>query len=184
MAELVKCKSCGFVMESGKLKDKCPACGVPSKMFEPYIDPVSEKRRMLLGFHIHPILVHFPQAFAFTLFVLSLTGLFLSGELKQNIIVTVIVMTVILPVVVLLSFLSGLFDGKTRFRKLNTPFLTRKIFIGSAFLLISIVMNVIIFTCPAPSCLVWYVIASAAAAGCSFPLGIIGTWLTEAKFNG
>lgn len=41
MEELVRCKSCGFIMEKGKLKDKCPACGVAAKMFEPYIEKVS-----------------------------------------------------------------------------------------------------------------------------------------------
>ena len=184
MAGLVRRKSRGYVMAAGNVKDKCPACGVPSKMFEPFVDPVSEKRRMILGLHIHPILVHFPQAFAFGLFALSAAALFTSDPLKQYLTTTIIVMTVLLPVVVLLAFLSGLLDGTTRLRKLKSPFLVTKITMVSAFLVLSVVMNVIIFTCPAPSCLVWYVIAAAAATCCSIPPGIIGTRLVEAIFPG
>ena len=86
MAELVKCKSCGYVMEAGKLHDSCPACGVPAKMFEPFTDPVSSKRRSILALHIHPVLVHFPQAFAFFLFALSAASLALKGPARDSVI--------------------------------------------------------------------------------------------------
>ena len=32
MTKMVRCKSCGYLMPEGKLKDKCPACGVPAKV--------------------------------------------------------------------------------------------------------------------------------------------------------
>ncbi|MGD0566025.1 MAG: rubredoxin-like domain-containing protein [Candidatus Goldiibacteriota bacterium] len=186
MAELVKCKSCGFVMEAGKLHDKCPACGVPAKMFEPFIDPVSEKRRMLLGFHIHPILVHFPQAFAFLLFLLACATFFLAGPLKDALITTIRIVSAILPAVVLIALLSGLLDGKIRFRRYNTPFLITKITAGSLFLLTSIIICVLALKCPLETghCMAIYTALTVISVCCSVPLGIIGTWLIEAKFPG
>ena len=43
MANLIRCKACGYVTREGKIKDVCPACGVPAKMFEPYTDPYRKK---------------------------------------------------------------------------------------------------------------------------------------------
>ena len=76
MGQLVICKACGFIMLEEKLGDVCPACGVLKKMFEPHNDRVSEKRRKVLEMHIHPIMVHFSQAFAFSVFLLAIGMLF------------------------------------------------------------------------------------------------------------
>ena len=59
MANLIRCKACGYVTCEGKIKDVCPACGVPAKMFEPYTDPVSEKRRRFLASIFIPLLCIF-----------------------------------------------------------------------------------------------------------------------------
>ncbi len=61
MAELVRCKACGDVAVSDKIKEVCPACGVPAKMFAPFNSPISLKRRRILDLHTHPVMVHFPQ---------------------------------------------------------------------------------------------------------------------------
>lgn len=130
MANLIRCKACGYVTCEGKIKDVCPACGVPAKMFEPYTDPVSQKRRLILGLHIHPIMVHFPQAFTVTLFILAVLSYVTPPAIKESLIVSIKVISFFLPYFIILSLLTGLFDGKIRFRKLTTPFLKRKIVIG------------------------------------------------------
>ena len=84
MANLIRCKACGFVTDQGKIKDVCPACGVPAKMFEPYTHPVSLKRRRILDLHTHPVMVHFPQAFALTLFLLSFCAFFVPQALLET----------------------------------------------------------------------------------------------------
>lgn len=186
MATLIRCKACGYITYEGKVKSICPACGVPAKMFEPYADPVSEKRRNLLGMHIHPIIVHFPQAFAFSLFILTVLSFFVSPDIKVAFIYTIQVISFFLPFVVLLSLLSGLLDGRTRFKRLTTPFLKTKIIIGVAFFIISIILSVVALNMQVAktSALELLAILTFIAAGCSFPLGIIGSKLTEAKFPG
>ncbi len=63
MAQL-KCKACGYIIDEKKLGDVCPACGVPRKAFEPWTDDMSPRRRVLLTLNLHPIALHFPQAFS------------------------------------------------------------------------------------------------------------------------
>src|SRR5512133_2306047 len=127
MANLIKCKACGYVTKEGTVKDVCPACGVPAKMFEPYTDPVSEKRRRIIDLHSHPVIVHFPQAFALTLFILAVLLFIAPSQIKDALFYTMKVISFFLPFFIVLSFLTGLLDGKTRFRKISTPFLKKKI---------------------------------------------------------
>jgi hypothetical protein len=63
MKELVRCKPCGYVMEAGKLKDVCPACGMPAKAFEPYRERVAINRLFVLSLDLHPIVIHMSQTF-------------------------------------------------------------------------------------------------------------------------
>ncbi|MCI0523539.1 MAG: hypothetical protein L0Y37_07800, partial [Bacteroidales bacterium] len=63
MKELVRCKPCGYVMEAGKLKDVCPACGMPAKAFEPYRERVALNRLFVLSLDMHPIAIHLSQTF-------------------------------------------------------------------------------------------------------------------------
>ena len=146
MANLIRCKACGYVTREGKIKDICPACGVPAKMFEPYTDPVSEKRRLILDLHIHPIMVHFPQAFAITLFLLAVLSYFAPPAIKGMLFNSIQVISFLLPYFVVLSLLTGLFDGKIRFRKVTTPFLKKKIIIGLIFLITSIALAFVAFS--------------------------------------
>jgi hypothetical protein len=186
MVNLIRCKACGYITEEGKVKDVCPACGVPAKMFESYTDPVSEKRRQLLGLHIHPIIVHFPQAFASSLFVLAILSFFVNPYIKVAFIYTIQVVSFFLPLVVLLSLLTGLLDAHTRFKRLNTPFLKMKIIIGLIFFIVSVILATVALTMPlaTTSAMEFLTILTVIATGCSFPLGIIGSKLIGAKFPG
>ena len=186
MANLIRCKACGYVTCEGKIKDVCPACGVPAKMFEPYADPVSEKRRMILGLHIHPIMVHFPQAFAITLFLLAVSSYFATVKIKWILFDAIIVISALLPYFVILALLTGLFDGKIRFRKLTTPFLKRKFIIGLLFLIISIALAFVAFAgeFPASPLREYFTLLTIIAVACGAGLGLIGGHLMEAKFPG
>jgi len=186
MANLIRCKACGYVTKEGKIKDVCPACGVPAKMFEPYADPVSEKRRQLLGLHIHPIMVHFPQAFAITLFLLMVFSYFASIKIKWILFDAIIVISFLLPCSVILAFLTGLFDGKIRFRKLTSPFLKRKIIIGLFFLIISISLAYLAFSegLSASPLHEYFILLTIIAVACGTGLGLLGVKMLEAKFPG
>lgn len=134
----VRCKSCGFVMEEHRLGEVCPACGVKKIMFAPDTEKISDKRRRLLELHIHPVMVHFPQAFTVTMFVMAALTLLLRGRLGEQTVQAMTVLALVQPFVVIGAFLTGLIDGKTRFRKVTTPMLRIKIVMGTALFMLSV----------------------------------------------
>ncbi len=79
MAELLRCKSCGYIVEAGRVGEVCPACGVPRKMMEPWKDPLSQRRRFLLGLDLHPIVDHFSVSFSACAVVVALFLLLFPG---------------------------------------------------------------------------------------------------------
>jgi ribosomal protein L37E len=186
MANLIRCKACGYVTCEGKIKDVCPACGVPAKMFEPYTDPVSQKRRLILVLHIHPIIVHFPQSFVFTLFVLAVLSLVAPPQINEGLHCTIQVLSSALPFSLILAFLTGLVDGKTRFRRVTTPFLKKKIIFGLSFMFTSILIATAAFTLPLSSVSVMalFTMLTIIAVGFSIALGLIGDELLDAKLPG
>ena len=186
MPDLVRCKACGYVTAQGNVKDVCPACGVPAKMFEPYTHPVSLKRRRILDLHTHPIVLHFPQAFALTLVPLSLFAFFVPVALKQVLSSTMQVLSFLLPFSVVATIATGLLDGKIRFRKVTTPLLKKKIFLSIVFLIVSIALPALalsgkLLTSPV---LTIYFLLTVAASLCGVLLGLIGGRLLDAKFPG
>jgi len=186
MANLIRCKSCGYVTEEGKVHDVCPACGVPAKMFEPYADPVSPDRRMLLKLDIHPIMVHFAVAFTASLLILHIASIFIRGGLLDNIYSTVKLLALFLPLTVILSFLGGLFDGKIRFRKIMTPLLKTKILLSSLFFILSAAVLILLVKFGV-ACLMTPGLLTAVlivTLGVVIKLALIGTSLLEAKFPG
>jgi hypothetical protein len=186
MPEMVICKSCGFIIEKGKVKDKCPACGVSAKMFLPHDERISPRRKMLLSLDIHPVMVHFPQAFTAMLLLLSLTGLAVHGPLRPLLEATIRTLGVLLPFTLALSLFSGLFDGKIRFRKVKTPLLIRKMILGAVFLILGCSVALCVLLLPATTPLYFAVVAAIAlpALGCATILGLIGTSLLNARFPG
>ena len=186
MAKLIRCKACGYVTKEGKIKDICPACGVPATMFEPYTDPVSEKRRIILGLHIHPIMVHFPQAFAITLFLLAVLSYLAPLVIKEMLFDSIQVISFLLPFFVVLSLITGLFDGKIRFRKVTTPLLKKKIILGLIFLITSIALAFVAFSgqLPASPFREYFTLLTIIAVACGAGLGLLGGHLMEAKLPG
>ena len=131
MAKLVRCKVCGYVMPEGRLKDKCPACGVAAKAFEPWEDPLSEERRRALALDLHPIAVHFPTAFAVSLIVIFVVGLAFTRQGRGAVPVRRPALDLFLPLVVIVSFLLGVKDGIVRFRSVGrSEILKKKVLFG------------------------------------------------------
>ncbi len=142
MAQL-KCKACGYVIDEKKLGDVCPACGVPKKAFEPWTDDMSPRRRTLLGLNLHPIALHFPQAFSAMIPVFILAGLVLPLPFGLEVSQAVRLLSVMVFPFALAAFASGIIDGMTRFKRLDTPVLVRKIVLGLIFLAASFSLSLL-----------------------------------------
>ncbi len=185
MRNEVYCKACGYIMREEKLGEVCPACGVPKTAFEPYKEKLSKKRRFILDLHIHPITVHFPQAFAGILPVLIIGGILLTCKFGDMLISTATVLIYLLPLTVLPSIAAGLIDGKTRFKSLTTIALKRKIITGSLLLVLSILMAVYTFTQHITMSSYPLILAmSIACILCQVILGQIGNKLMDSKLPG
>lgn len=127
MKELVRCKACGYVMEAGKLKDVCPACGLSSKVFEPYRERVALNRLFILSLDLHPIAIHLSQTFVFLIpALLIFTKLFpgVHPEIFRN---TYIFSLYAFPPTLVVAVGTGVLDGLFRFKTLTPPLLKRKI---------------------------------------------------------
>ena len=186
MAELMRCKSCGYVTELARLGEVCPACGVPRKMMEPWKDPVSEKRRMFLWLDIHPIVDHFSVSFAASAFVLSLVALILPDFYPETLTDILRGCLGVLPLAVIASFVTGIFDARVRFRRSTTPDLSRKKLYGLALFLFSLTAAAIVFVVGpyAPWARVVDAIVLSAGVVCAVRLGRIGQGLLQAIFPG
>jgi hypothetical protein len=160
--------------------------GVPAKIFEPYQDPVTEKRRRILKLHLHPIIVPFPQSFAFTLFVLAVLSFVVSPQINGFLTCTMQVLSSALPFFIILTLLTGLLDGKTRFRRVTTLFLKKKIILGLSFLFSSILIAFVALVLRPSSvpAMALFTLLTIVAVGISIALGLIGDELIEAKFPG
>ena len=184
-SEQVVCKSCGYVMGKNQLKDKCPACGVAAKMFEPYVERLSFFRRVVLFLDIHPVFVHFPQAFTFTILLLLALCLTLSGSLRDMLLATLKTLSFCLPFTVAATIAAGLFDGKIRFRKVTTPILIKKIYIGSSFFILSFVNLCVVSLMPVSKVvLAGSLVLVFLCFLCTLVLGLLGAKLMNSRFPG
>jgi uncharacterized protein (DUF983 family) len=187
MKKLVRCKACGYIMLESKLKDRCPACGVPSQMFEPYADPMSEPRRRVLDFDLHPIAVHFPTSFAVAILVFSIASIFFRGPVQELLISATKVLALFLPLVVIIALAAGIVDGRIRFRGLRkSQILKKKVRCAALFLIFSIGLaltlwlgglGTILFNSIA-------VVLAAANVGCTVVLALLGMQILNAAFPG
>ena len=144
MSELVRCRPCGYVMEADKLGDVCPACGMPRKVFEPYRERVSNNRLMILNLDLHPIAIHFSQAFVGAIPLLFLFTALFPGFYHQELTIVNKVMIIALPFTMILAFSSGMIDGYTRFKTFNTPLLVRKLILSGVITILSGIASAIV----------------------------------------
>jgi rubredoxin len=181
MGRLVRCRVCGLIIDESKLKDKCPACGFPRTVFEPYEEKMSIKRKKLLNLDLHPILVHFPEAFSTIIFLLTLFTLIAPALYRDQILGTILILSFLLPFFTVLAIFSGIIDGKTRFKKLKTILLIRKIIIGTIFLILAILLILTGISYGIVEIkLVFMLLLSLGCLICGTLLGLIGKTLNNA----
>jgi hypothetical protein len=180
----LRCKACGLIIDEKSIKDKCPACGVLKSAFEPYQSRVSEKREAFLKLHIHPIIVHLPQGLV-VFFILLLAGWILLPDgffLKNEVLSSLKITGFALPFVSIAGFISGLIDGKIRFKKLGTTYLIKKIIIGTLLILSVIIMDILFITGLISTILI--IFFGLFFITCSALLGKIGGMLIHAVMGG
>ena len=174
-------------MKEGKLKDRCPACGAPKTAFEPYTDPMAERRRKILNLHLHPIAVHFPTTFAVASFVFLLATLFFSEPGRTLLVSTTRILVLFIPLLVIVTFLAGLVDGRIRFRKItNSQILKRKILYAVLLFFVSLALALIIWIFGFNSLVTTLIsiLLGAIAVFLSYLLGLMGMSITGAAFPG
>jgi len=186
MKQYVRCKACGYIMEADKLGQFCPACGVSAKVFEPYEEKISEKRKRILDLHIHPIIVHLPQGMAPLIVVLAAALAVLGeGSLRSILLDATRVLAVLLPLSTLLAIGSGILDGKTRFKKLTTQILVRKMVTGALFFALSLAAGVLaLFTPLAAAALGAFAVLELLSLVAAVLLGHWGFGLINARMPG
>jgi hypothetical protein len=186
MAELLRCKACGYVVDARRVKDVCPACGVQRKAMEGWRDPVGRGRRLLLSLDVHPIILHFALAFACCSFLLALTGLSAPALYPQTVAGLLVIFLGVQPVAVLAAFASGLMDARARFKRVGTPALIRKVVLGAVFFLLSAAAAVLTFVLGPDGAGVRAADAFllGGAVACAALLGRIGTGLLSAILPG
>ncbi len=179
MAKLVRCKVCGYVMPEGRLKDKCPACGVAAKAFEPWEDPLSENRRRALALDLHPIAVHFPTAFVVSLMVSFLVGLAFPGRGAAGLFLCAgRLLSLFLPLLVAAAFLLGVKDGIVRFRSVKrSEILKKKVLFGLLYFAFALAVPLVVWLwgVDAAAPLAVALVLSAAGLACNVVLSLLGT---------
>jgi rubredoxin len=179
--ELVRCRPCGYVMKESELGDVCPACGLPRNVFEPYREKVSANRLFILALDIHPIAIHLSQTFvALTPVLIIFHYIF---PLFQEIIVHSVINFSIfmLPLSLVVSTISGVVDGITRFKTIKTPMLKAKIVFSLLILALSIIQ---LFTTTYDVYNWFTLLISLAIFACAVKLGLLGKRLLDVILPG
>ena len=183
--ELVRCRPCGYVMKKSEL-DKvgvCPACGLPHTVFEPYREKVSANRLFILGLDIHPIVIHLSQTFVAMIPVLMTVHLIFPNFIPQILHPVIVFSICVFPLTLIGAFISGIVDGLTRFKTLDTPLLKSKIIYSSIILTISIAMLLSFIFFPEKYGIIDLAL-SYAALYCAVKLGMMGKKLLDVILPG
>ena len=181
MKELVRCKPCGYVMEAGKLKDVCPACGMPARAFEPYRERVALNRLFVLSLDLHPIAIHLSQTFVFLI-----PGLILFTKLfpdVQNELFTHVIQFSIyaFPLTLISAILTGILDGLFRFKTLTPPLLRLKIIFSS---IIIVLASAMFFVAKDGNYDIVTILLSLGCLFCAVRLGLLGKHLIDVILPG
>lgn len=181
MKELVRCKPCGYVMEAGKLKDVCPACGMPRKAFEPYRERVALNRLFILSLDLHPIAIHLSQTFVFLIPALLIFTRLVPGfqyEMFTNVLVFSLYA---FPLTLIAAILTGILDGLFRFKTLTPPLLRLKIIFSSIIIVLAIAM---FFVAKDGNYGVVTILLSLGCLFCAVRLGLLGKHLIDVILPG
>jgi hypothetical protein len=161
------------------------ACGVPKSAFEPYKLTISERRMRLLNLHLHPIFIHFPQAITILAITLLLSLPFFNPEKQIVLNHTALILISLLPFAVIGGFVTGLIDGKLRFKKVTTPILKIKNITGSLYILLSFLGGALIITSELKGMIIFIeIIILLGCTVCAVVLGEFGSKIMESKIPG
>jgi len=140
MSQLVRCTPCGYVIKESKLGEKCPACGFPRKVFKPYRERIPQNRLFILGLDLHPIAIHLSQTFVMLIPALLIITKLFPDFYYETLVAVINFSIVLLPFSLIISIITGIVDGLTRFSTLKTLLLKIKIIIGSIILVLAFVL--------------------------------------------
>lgn len=181
MKELIRCKACGYVMEANKLKDVCPACGMSSKVFEPYRERVALNRLFVLSLDLHPIAIHLSQTFVF-LIPLMIILIKLFPHLNYEMFTHVLRFSIYaFPLTLISAFLTGLLDGLFRFKSLTPHLLRLKIIFSSTIIILAIAL---FFVAKDGNNLTVSLLLSLGCLYCALRLGLLGKKLINVILPG
>jgi len=145
MKQFLICGTCRFVIVEEKLNDICPACGADRAGFKNHSQNISPSRKKILGLNVHPMIVNFPNAISFLIPVSIIIASNFLATIRGDFMATARVLAFLFPATVLLAFFSGILDAKTRFGKLSTPYIKRKIILGIVLYILSTVIALLVF---------------------------------------
>jgi hypothetical protein len=168
-------------MEADKLGDVCPACGLPRKVFEPYRERVSRNRLMLLNLDLHPIVIHLSQSFVIAIPILVILRNYFHSFQPEIINAVLIFSVFVFPFTLVMSIISGIIDGLTRFKTLATPLLRVKIIFSIIILTLSIIMFLV---APNEKNYILTIILSILSLGAGVQLGLWGKKLINVILPG
>jgi len=179
------CKPCGYVMRESELGDICPACGLPRKVFEQYKERMSPGRSRILQLDLHPIAIHFPQTLLVFLLQALLINILLPNFYPEVLLGTATFSAVLFPITVLGALLTGLVDGKLRFKSVKPPILRKKIIYSSVLLFASIFTPMIAWDgIQVLSDKLWLLVCGSVALYCAIVLGHAGKRLMNIGMGG
>ncbi len=183
--ELVRCRPCGYVMKKSELEKVgvCPACGLPHTVFEPYRERVSANRLKILAIDLHPIIIHLSQTFVAMIPVLSIVRLLFPNFIPVTLESVIIFSIVVFPLTLLGAIVSGIIDGLTRFKTLDSPLLRSKIIYSVIIFVVSILMLLSLIYFPKQYVLL-DLLFSLVALFCAVKLGMMGKKLLDVILPG
>jgi hypothetical protein len=96
---------------------------------------------------------------------------------RNEILTTIVILNISLPIFVDLTLMSGIIDGKIRFKRIITIQHIKKMIIGSVLLALAISLGVISFFLPTATILIPLLFISLFCVVCAGLLGLIGRTL-------
>lgn len=184
MKEYLKCKACGFIMDKESEFEICPACGVSKKVFEDYKYNISPRRKLIMDLDLHPIMLHLPQAITGMIPLFGILSLITDAGWGIKFLNAIEIITYLLPLSVIATILTGMIDGRNRFKKLSTPAIKKKIILGSILLIITSAMPCLLFSLGIKEALFPLIGLSLIALGNEVLLSKIGIKLIQAHLPG
>lgn len=126
--------------------DICPACGVSKKVFEDYKYNISPRRKFIMDLDSHPIMLHLPQAITALIPFFGILSLITDAGWGIKFLYSIEILAYLLPLTVIATIVTGMVDGKNRFKKLSTPALKKKIILGLILLITTSMMPYLVFS--------------------------------------